>query len=1181
MFDSQSENFSLPELEERVLRFWKEHGIFAKSLEKNKGKKKYVFFEGPPTANGRPGIHHVLARSFKDLIPRYKTMRGFEVPRMAGWDTHGLPVEIQAEKELGLTNKKEIETYGIDRFNAYCRELVWRYRGEFETVTDRMGYWIDMDNAYVTYKNNYIESLWWVIAQVEKRKLLYKGHRVAPWCVRCGTALSSHELAQGYKEKKSTSVYVKFAVKKGQKIGKNFVANDKTYFVSWTTTPWTLPGNVALAVGKNISYVLTQKDGAVFVVAESLVSGVLGEVDETIATVTGKELAGLTYAPLFENKALVNKKSHRVYCADFVTDTDGTGIVHTAVMYGEDDYALGVAEGLPQHHTVTEQGVFTKEVPGLRGKSVLEKKTEDSIFAFLKKSGAFLKTLEYTHDYPHCWRCSTPLLYYARTSWFIEMSKLKKELLAANKEVNWTPAHIKEGRFGEWLKDVKDWNFSRARYWGTPLPVWECTSAKCSHREVVSGKADLYELRKSSNTYFGLRHGQSDHNVGVQMVASGPEVSGKTSQLTKVGIAQVEAVAQKLKKEKIQIIYTSPYVRCKKTAQIIAKATKAKVIVDKRLGEWNTGVFNWKTHKEFVSIFKDNLERFTKRPEKGENLNDIQARSMDFVTDIDTKYKNKRILIISHADPLWILEGALAGASEPEELLASTYYPGHEPYSYQKFLPPHLPYNTEGRVDLHRPYIDSIKLSCPKCKSDMKRVLEVCDVWFDSGAMPFAAHHFPFSEEDVPLRGKALASAYEALDFPADYICEAIDQTRGWFYTLLATATLLGRGVPYKNVISLGLVHDKNGIKMSKSKGNIVLPMDMMQKYSADAVRWYFYTINHPGDPKNFNEDDLAKVVRRFLMIVYNTHVFLKTYGSSDVAPDGFTPKHILDQWILSSLGDVTNKVTKHLESYQIGEAARLIEDFVADLSRWYVRRSRPRFQDAARGIVTLETDWREASMTLRFVLSTLSKLMAPFTPFFAEALYTSVDTTTESVHLAAWPKFSKEMINKDLLASMATVRSVAATALALRAEHGLKVRQPLTSLSLKDSSLRGKKELLEVLMDEVNVREIKFSSALKAEGGVVLDTELTPELVEEGIIRELARMIQSLRAEAKYAMSDEIVLMISAPEDLMSLIQRRNVVLKKMVNAKTIELHVSKKHDAYIETKLKDWKIAIGVRVL
>lgn len=1183
MLDKNPDKFSLPELEERVLKFWKEKRIFQKSLEKNKGKKKFVFFEGPPTANGRPGIHHVLARSFKDLMPRYKTMRGFEVPRKAGWDTHGLPVEIQAEKELGLESKKDIDKYGIAKFNAYCRELVWRYRNEFEGVTDRMGFWIDMEDPYVTYDNRYVESLWWVISKINDRKLLVKGHRVAPWCSRCGTALSSHELAQGYKEKKSNSVYVKFAVKKGQKIGKDFVADDKTYLLSWTTTPWTLPGNVALAVGKNIDYKLVKKGDEKFIASyHGGVANALGEVDENIADLQGKDLIGLSYKPLFDVKRLQNKKSHKVYAADFVTDNEGTGIVHTAVMYGEDDYALGVSENLPQYHTVSEDGKYKKDVVGFSGKSVFEAKTEETIFAFLKKNKAFLKVQEYPHEYPHCWRCSTPLLYYARSSWFVQMSKLKKDLISANNKVSWTPSHIKQGRFGEWLKDVKDWNFSRARYWGTPLPIWECLNTRCEHRQVVSGFSDLYKHRASTNSYFGLRHGESEHNVGTQMVASGPEVKGKTSHLTAKGVAQAEEMAKKLKKEKIQVIFASPYQRSQKTAQIIAKATKAKVITDKRLGEWNTGVFNWKKHADFTAFFKNDLERFTKAPKGGETLTDIQSRAMEFILEVDKKYKNKNILIVTHADVLWLLEGSLRGLSTPEELLASDYYPSVDGgYGYKEFRAPHLPYNEGGQVDVHRPYIDAVELKCSKCKKNMRRVLELADVWFDSGAMPLAAHQFPFVYGDN-LKGKKLEEAYKKLDFPADYICEAIDQTRGWFYTLLATSTLLERGLAYKNVVCLGLVHDKNGIKMSKSKGNIVLPMEVMGKYGADAVRLYFYTMNHPGDAKNFNEDELAKVGRRFLMIIYNTYVFLKTYGTNDPVPEsGFSPKHVLDRWIISSVGVLTNNITKHLEAYEIGEAARLMEDFLADLSRWYVRRSRSRFQEAARGNITLEKDLREASTTLRYVLSTLAKLMAPFTPFFAEALYKSVDSRGESVHLESWPSFEKKQIDQDLLKDMAIVRSVAAAALALRAENGLKVRQPLASLSLKDTSLRGKKELLEILMEEVNVRTIKFSSAIKAESGILLDTELTGELVEEGIIRELARMIQSLRAEAKYEMGEEIVLMISAPEDLMSLIQRRNVALKKMVNAKAIELHIGAKKDAMIETKLKDWEISIAVRKL
>ena len=891
-----NKDFNLPKVEEEVLSFWRKNRVFEKSLalRQAQGKKHYVFFEGPPTANAKPGIHHVLARVFKDIILRYKTMSGFFVARRAGWDTHGLPVEIEIEKKLGFKNKQDIEKYGITKFNKLARESVWQYKKDWEDLTERIGFWLDLEHPYITYENQYIEKLWGIFKEIDKRGLLYKSHKVVPWCSRCGTALSSHELAQGYEETKDLAVFVKFPISNSQ--------FPKTYIFSWTTTPWTLPGNVALAINPKHKFVKVpdpEEKGSWLILEKESVHRLWPKIASSQEAIIGvKELLGLEYEPLFKIPALQSPTSYKIYPADFVTADEGTGVVHTAVMYGEDDYELGKKVGLPQFHTVDEQGRFIKEVPVVGGMYVKAPETEKKIIEHLKAQSLLLKVEPYTHDYPFCWRCGTPVLYYARDSWFIAMSKLRKELQAANKKINWIPGHLREGRFGEWLKEVKDWAISRERYWATPLPIWICV--KCDNKVVISSSKEIEER----------------------------------------------------------------------------------------------------------------------------------------------------------------------GGKPPK--------------------------------DLHRPYIDDVVLKCPECGGEMRRVKEVMDVWFDSGAMPFASGEYPER-------------------YPADYICEAIDQTRGWFYTLLAVGVLMKKGTPYKNVISLGHVLDKQGRKMSKSLGNTVDPWQMINKYGIDVVRWYFYTINPPGEPKRFDEGDLNLVYRRFHSLVYNSYLFWASY-SIDAnlrmnANDTNSNANVLDRWILARLNETTAKVTERLDDYDIGTAAKAIELLVDDLSHWYIRRSRRR---------------PEALPVLGYVLLEISKLIAPFTPFFAEALFQSLNpkpyTLNPSIHLTDWPKADKKLIDKKLLGQMAQIRQWTSQALAARAEAGIKVRQPLAKLKIsarggshayrqagvsggKNEKLKINEELLNILKDEVNVKEIVFDNKIKNE--IELDIKITPELRQEGIYRELVRLIQ------------------------------------------------------------------------
>lgn len=1126
--------FNLPELEEKVLKLWRDRSIFEQTIKNREGKNPFRFYEGPPTANGRPGIHHILARAFKDAIPRYKTMRGFYVERKGGWDTHGLPVELEVEKKLGLKSKRDIEKFGIAEFNKKCRESVWEYKSEWERFTERIGFWLDLKNPYITYENSYIESLWWIISEINKKKLLYKGHKVVPWCPRCGTALSSHELAQGYDTVEDNSVYVKFKLKKGQRIGKDFVADGKTYVLSWTTTPWTLPGNVALAIGEKIEYLVVEQESERFIVASERAAALGFSGDKILKS---KDLVGLEYEPLFNVKKLKSKKSYRVYPADFVTTTDGTGIVHTAVMYGEDDYALGAKVGLPKHHTVDEQGKFTADVPALSGLFVRSKEAEEKILAYLASRNLQLKSELYRHEYPFCWRCKTPLIYYARESWFVAMSRLRDRLVEANKNINWVPGHIKEGRFGEWLRDVKDWNFSRERYWGTPLPIWTDDSGK--EKLFVKSIAEFDKYAPKSNAFYLIRHGEASHNVkgllNSERGKSGPR-------LTERGVAAIEKAAKSLKAKKIKVIYSSPVFRTEQTARIIAKVVKAKVVIDDRLAETNFGAYSGKPISSYLTEFAKPEERFTKKIERAETMSDVRLRVAAFLKEIEKKHDGENILVVGHGDSLWALEMVINGLSDR----AAIAIPDLDYAEVRKIESRNIPRNEFGELDLHRPYIDEIVLKSPKSKKPLRRVKELADVWFDSGAMPFAEWHYPFENKGKIEKGE---------HFPADYISEAIDQTRGWFYTLLAVSTLLGKGAPYENVICLGHILDKSGQKMSKSRGNVVDPWAMAEKYGVDALRWHFYTMNDPGEYKRFDEADVAKVSRRLFAIVYNSFVFYETTRHAETEP----PKKSLDDWMKSRTAMLVKKVTSAFESYAPIDAGREIEAFVDDLSRWYIRRSRRNFSAAV----------------LRETLLALAKVMAPLAPFFSDALYQSLEGGKISVHLEDWPV--SEQASEELLEKMAAVRNVASIALAEREKAGVKVRQPLRQLRVKSDKLKGESELLDILKDEVNVREVVFDAKLKND--IELDLTITPELHDEGVFRDMVRLIQGLRRDAGLKRADEIIFTVTGSIQLVHIAEKNFRELRKIANVREIESAPREKNHAELETPLDGTLVTLGIR--
>lgn len=985
MYKKVDTSLDFVEREKKVIAFWKENDIFEKSVEKNAGGEEFSFFDGPPTANGKPHIGHILTRVMKDIIPRYQTMKGKHVLRKAGWDTHGLPVELEVEKSLGMDGKQDIEKYGIEPFIKKCKESVWKYTDEWRKMSDRVGYWVDMDHPYVTYHDDYIESVWWALKEIYKKGLLYKGHKIVPYCPRCGTALSSHEVAQGYKDVKETSVVARFRVR----------GRENCYILAWTTTPWTLPSNVALCMNPDETYVEIEADGARYILAEALV-GNFFEQYTVVDKKPGKAYEGTEYEPLFPYAVgSFREKAYYVVCDGYVTLTDGTGVVHIAPAFGEDDYKVGRRYSLPVVQLVNERGCFDERCPELNG--LFAKKADKLIMDMLQEKGLLFKKLPYEHSYPFCWRCDTPLLYYARSSWFIEVTKVKEHLIAANRSVNWMPETIKEGRMGNFLENVIDWGLSRDRYWGTPLPVWVCPD--CGAIEVIGSKAEL--------------------------------------------------------KEKCRV---------------------------------------------------------------------------------------------------------------------------------------------EGDIELHRPYLDDLVCTCPKCGGKMKRTPEVIDCWFDSGSMPFAQYHYPFENKDL----------FEET-FPADFISEAVDQTRGWFYTLLAISTILFDRAPFKNCIVLGHVNDKDGIKMSKHKGNVVDPWSVLDKQGADAVRWYFYTNSAPWIPSRFGAEAVSEVQRKFQGTLWNTYAFFALYAEIDkYDPSAYDLKKcrlsLMDKWILSRLNTLVKDVDEKLAQYNITDSAREIQDFTDVLSNWYVRRGRERYWGSK-----MTEDKAAAYTTLYTVLVTLAKVIAPYTPFMAEMMYQNLvpqfyADAPESVHLCRFPAADESFIDPALEKGMGDVLDVVALGRAARNAGNLKNRQPLAEMRVASNRpLDLGEELTAVALDELNVKKMtpvadgaslvkyvlkpqlrtlgpkygkklkaitqflatcdgaQVVSAVRADGSysveldgetvvlleedlqiftesaegfsaavgggitVALDTRLTEDLLDEGCERELVSRIQSMRKEAGFEVTDRI----------------------------------------------------------
>lgn len=1121
--------------EEAILAFWKEKDIFHKTVAKNKGQKEFVFFEGPPTANAKPALHHLEARAFKDVIPRYKTMQGFYVPRRAGWDTHGLPVELQIEKKLGLQSKKEIETYGIAAFNKECKDSVFTYIKDWEDFTDRIGYWVDKEHAYYTFNPSYMESLWNIVAEVDKKGLLYKDYKVVPWCARCGTTLASHELAQGYQDDKDLSVTAKFPLtarsiellrSSGRLDAQSQPDTQKSNtarvsLTAWTTTPWTLPGNVALAVGADIDYVAMKSEESDDIFISSLdfyKQGGNGPVYKLLKTFKGSDLVGLEYEPLYPFLAeqITDKESlntaYKVYAADFVTTTDGTGIVHTAVMYGADDFELGTKVGLPKFHTVNPEGKFISGTGFLEGRFVKDEEVAIDIIKDLAHRGLLFKKEKYEHSYPHCWRCKTPLIYYARDSWYFAMEKVRPALLAENEKINWEPRHIRDGRFGEWLKGDKDWAISRERYWGTPLPIW---IAEDGERLVVDSIDTLKKYsKKSGNTYTAVRHGEAIHNLTEVWSC----VPGDNDALTDTGKEQVRQSAEALK-GKIDMIITSPFTRAQETARIIADTLGiSEVSTDPRIGEWNVGSeYNGKKMDEFFAVRNTSADRYQFKTVDGESYADVFTRTGAFLYDLESKYQNKNILVVTHGGAARAMEFVAHGFVY-NTLFASTrdYRSFNNAEArHIDFVP--LPHNDAFELDLHRPYIDDVVLQ--KDGKEFRRVKEVMDVWFDSGSMPFAQDHYPFEHKDD-------------LPYPADFISEAIDQTRGWFYTLLAVGVLMGRGTPYNNVICLGHLLDKDGKKMSKSVGNIVEPYEQISKFGVDAVRFWMYSVNQPGESKNYDEKSVAEINNKVFNLLGNVYSFYELYRDKALEGEYKESTNVLDQWIIARLNQTIEAVTKGLDTYDLFTPTRTIREFCDDLSTWYLRRSRDRLKD---GDVA-------AKQTLYTVLKTTAQFLAPFAPFTAEDLWQKLrlESDEESVHLSVWPEAGE--INTDILGVMETVRGFCTTGNMMRKKLNIPVRQPLqtffVSTALSD-------EYKEIIKEELNVKDIQEGTASE------FDTTITPELKLEGDYRELVRAIQDLRKDKGLLPQDTISLTL--PESAKEIVEKFGEDLKKVVGAKEV----------------------------
>ena len=1096
------------EKEEKILKFWEEKNIFKKTMEKEATNGDFVFFDGPPFATGIPHSGHILAGTIKDIIPRYQTMKGKRVPRKWGWDCHGLPIENLVEKELSLANKKDIESYGVGKFNEYARSIVFRYADEWKKIIPRSGRWVDMEDDYRTMDATYTESVWWSFKTLYDKGLVYQGFKAMLLCPRCETTLSNFEVNQGYKDITDISVTVTMELKD----------TPGTYFLAWTTTPWTLPGNVALAVNPEMEYVAVQKEGdsKTYIMAKARVEVVFGKDYKIVKNVKPEEIIGKNYKPVFgyyDNEKLENKeKAWRVYGASFVTPEDGTGIVHIAPAFGEDDMNLGKQNGLPFVQHVNKDGTFKAEVKDFAGMKVKpiedHQKTDVEIIKFLAKQGILFAKEKIVHSYPHCWRCATPLLNFATTSWFVKVTDLKDNLQKINSNINWTPEDIRDGRFGKWLEGARDWAISRSRYWGAPLPVWEKENGE---KVVVGSVEDLKKYIGKRNDIFLMRHGESFANKKGVICYEGEA----NDHLTDEGKKQIKNSISELKEKKIDLIISSPFQRTKETAELVAEGlglSTDNIIYEGRIEEIRCKNADGKSWKDFD----------LRKGSDAELLGDFYHRTMQFLFEINEKYEGKNILVVSHGGPIIAMKLASVGYTqeyvskhlddkiiENAEIIETGFVS--------------VPHNEIYELDLHRPYIDDVFLKDESGKQ-MKRIPEVFDCWYESGSMSFAQYHYPFENKKEVESGQI---------FPADFIAEGLDQTRGWFYTLLVLSAGLFDKTPYKQVVVNGLVLAEDGRKMSKSLNNYPDLMDVINKFGADALRYYL--VSSPlvkAEDFNFSEKGVEDVYKKLIQKTYNVLSFYEMYP---VEVKGKPKETVLDTWILNKLNELTETITTSLNKYELDRASRPIMDFVDDLSTWYVRRSRDRFKSDNQEIRM------GASYYTAMVLKEFTKVIAPFVPFLADEVYRRVGGEKESVHLENWPILRE--VDQKIIDDMEAVRKIVTVALELRQKSGHKVRQPLSRLKIKDLRFKNNAEILEIIKDELNVKEVVFDE--KIEGELWLDTVLTEELRNEGVARDIIRGIQDVRKKENLSPNDSVKLIVCSTEKVKKVIKTFEMMIK------------------------------------
>jgi len=1126
--------------EEEILAFWEEHNVFNKTLEKPAKNGDYIFYDGPPFATGLPHYGHILAGTIKDAVPRFWTMNGYHVPRKWGWDCHGLPLENLIEKELGLATKRDIEEYGIQNFNEKARSAVMRYADDWRQIIPRMGRFVDMDDDYKTMDSSYTESVWWVFNELNNKGLVYEGFKSMHLCPRCGTTLSNFEVNQGYKDIKDIAVTVKLPLL--DEVG----AVTDTSLLVWTTTPWTLPGNMAAAVHNEHDYVVvrvTTEEGSETVILAKARLEQLGEVSYTIEKeLKGSDLVGRSYQPPFswlKDQDFEGKESAwTIYHADYVElGEEGTGAVHLAPAYGADDMELAQAHGVPIVHHVDEGGHFKDFVTDFAGQLVKPKGDDDAgvshldadieMVKALKANSSLFKKENITHSYPHCWRCDTPLLNYATTSWFVSVTDIKDQLVEENSQIRWVPEHVGRARFGKWLEGARDWAISRQRYWGAPLPIWR--NLETSDYKVFGSLKELQEyVPQRDNTFFVMRHGESESNAD-DVVQTDRSVANP---LTEVGVEQVRKAAAALTHSGITKIICSPFQRTKETAAIVAETlglSEDEVVFDDRLQEIQIGVMEGKLNQEYRALVKGE-DWYTQAPEGAESWLDVKRRVGDFLYDTEKTHTNETILIISHNSPSTGLSLVATGASFSPSFDADDDGKRYENAEVRElqFVP--LPHNDDFVLDFHRPYIDNIELYDGETK--LERVPDVFDCWFESGSMPYGQNHYPFANLDE-------FNAAKGKGYPASFIAEGLDQTRGWFYSLIVLGTALFGKSPYKNVIVNGMIMAEDGKKLSKKLQNYSAPTDLVNKVGADSVRMYL--LNSPivrGEVLNFSDQEVQELQRKNIGRLHNVLSMYEMFARDEVGASDAS-SHVLDQWMIARLRQVTNEITKGYQEYELDKATRPITDLIDDLSVWYLRRSRDRLKSDN------EADRDLALATLRHVLTELSKLMAPVMPFYAEHLYRAVRTKDdpESVHLSEWPVVKEA--DPVVIGEMSMVREFVTLALEQRVKAGMKVRQPLQQLTL---NVEMEPKYTQVIADEVNVKAVAADTSQPER--VVLDTELTPELIAEGDAREFIRAVQGMRKDAGLLQPDRVTLLVQASDGGQAVLTTHQAEIMKTVGA-------------------------------